>query len=88
MVLPILEMRTAKANMTHNPLGCWPQMLRSICVPTLFFFAGSWGGNLPPAKEKERKKENPYLLGGNFFAVTSPLGSASNKQEQRINQYP
>ena len=62
-------------------------MLRYICVPILFFFffCSELGRHSAPSKG-ERKKENPYLLCGNFFAVTSPLGSAFNNQEQRINQ--
>lgn len=38
------------------------------------------------AVQQKRKKQKPYLLGGNFFALTSPLGSTSNNQEQRISQ--
>lgn len=56
--------------------------LSYICVPTLLLH-GAGVGSLPLAKEKEKKKK-AYLLGGNFFAVTSPSGSTLNNQEQRI----
>lgn len=63
--------------------GHWDAGLRHkihLCPHT---FAWSWGAVCP---QQKRKKEKPYLLGDNFFAVTSPSGSALNNQEQRSNQ--
>lgn len=53
-----------------------------VCSHTSFAWRGVGGG------QQKRKKQKPYLLGGNFFALTSPLGSTLNNQEQRINQNP
>lgn len=75
MVFSILESWTAV-----RPI--WPSTVRAsnvkICLRShffFFFFGRDLGRQSTPGK-RERKKENPYLLGGNFFAVTSPLGSA------------